>query len=125
MAEKTGNIDFFAGFLVGGLVGAAAALLFAPHSGEETRTLIRDRGIELKEQADDLSVQARQRAEELQGEAKQRAGDLQSQVRNAVEEGRSAAAASKQDMLTKVDEEAPTGESVTVEVSEFSEVIEE
>ena len=34
---------FFSGFLIGGLVGAAVALLMAPQSGEETRTLIRDK----------------------------------------------------------------------------------
>jgi gas vesicle protein len=38
---------FVAGFLIGGLVGAATALLLAPQSGEETRAAIRDRSIEL------------------------------------------------------------------------------
>ena len=32
---------FLAGFVIGGLVGAATALLLAPQSGEETRTIIR------------------------------------------------------------------------------------
>ena len=31
---------FISGFLIGGLVGAAVALLMAPQSGEETRTMI-------------------------------------------------------------------------------------
>jgi gas vesicle protein len=42
---------FFAGLMVGGLIGAAVALLTAPQSGEDTRTLLRDRGIELKDKA--------------------------------------------------------------------------
>ena len=32
MAEKTCGVDFIAGFLVGALAGAAAALLLAPQS---------------------------------------------------------------------------------------------
>ena len=42
---------FLAGFVIGGLVGAATALLLAPQSGEETCTVIRDKGIELKRQS--------------------------------------------------------------------------
>ena len=34
---------FGAGIALGALIGAGAALLFAPHSGEETRELISDR----------------------------------------------------------------------------------
>ena len=94
MSDKTCGPDFLAGFVVGALVGAATALLFAPQSGEETRTLIRDKGIELREQADDLSVEARRRAESLQVQMKQ-----------AVNEGKSAAATKKEDLLTQLDQE--------------------
>ena len=34
MSDRT---DFVAGFILGGLLGTALALLFAPRSGEETR----------------------------------------------------------------------------------------
>jgi gas vesicle protein len=44
--------SFFSGFFVGALVGGAAALLLAPQSGEETRSQIREKGIELKEKAE-------------------------------------------------------------------------
>lgn len=118
MAENTSGGEFIAGFLVGALVGAAAALMFAPHSGEETRTIIRDRGIELRDRADEISADARRRAEELQGQARTRAQDLQAQardraqglqtrVRQAVEEGRAAANKRKEDLLTELDEEIP------------------
>jgi len=42
---------FFVGFIVGGLTGAIVTLLFAPQSGEETRTLIKDKSIELLDKA--------------------------------------------------------------------------
>lgn len=111
MAEKTCSGEFFAGFLVGALVGAAAALLFAPQSGEETRTLIRDRGIELKERADVLSMEARKRAEEIQDQAKEKAKDLQDRVKQAVEEGKAAATTKKEELLTKLDEARQPGEA--------------
>jgi hypothetical protein len=37
---------FMAGFVIGGLVGAATALILAPQSGEETRSQIASRGAE-------------------------------------------------------------------------------
>ena len=40
MSDNNEFGSFLSGFLVGGLVGAAVALLMAPQSGEETRTLI-------------------------------------------------------------------------------------
>lgn len=113
MANKTGSIDFFAGFLVGALVGAAAALLFAPQSGEETRTLIRDKGIELKERADDLSEEARKRAEEIQDQAKERTDELQVKVKQAVEEGKSAATKKKEDLLSQIE-----GQNTAIEEAE-------
>jgi len=42
---------FLIGFLVGGLTGAVASLLLSPQSGEETRTLIKERAIELRDKA--------------------------------------------------------------------------
>lgn len=54
MAEKNGEFGaFLSGFLMGALVGGAIALLLAPMSGEETRTMIMDKSIELKEKTKD------------------------------------------------------------------------
>jgi gas vesicle protein len=52
------------GFVIGGLIGAAAALLMAPQSGEEMRAMIRDRSVELKEKAVRTVEDTRNRAEE-------------------------------------------------------------
>jgi gas vesicle protein len=57
--------SFLAGFLIGGLVGAATALLLAPQSGEETRTVIKSRSIELKEKAMTEAENLRARVEEF------------------------------------------------------------
>lgn len=72
MSENNGNtiISFVVGFILGGIIGAVTALILAPQSGEETRMLIRDKSIELKDlastTASDLSKAGQEKAAELQ-----------------------------------------------------------
>jgi len=56
---------FAVGLLVGSLGAGVAALLLAPQSGEETRTLIKEKSIELRDRAEELASEARVRADEL------------------------------------------------------------
>ena len=44
---------FFAGFLIGGAVGAIAGLLLAPQSGEETRDMIAQKSADLYDKTED------------------------------------------------------------------------
>lgn len=77
MAQDTSDLgSFLAGFIIGGLIGAGAALLLAPQSGEETRTLIRDKSIELKDKAVATAEDVRVRAEQLAQETKEKATDF-------------------------------------------------
>lgn len=77
MSERDGDFGaFLAGFVIGGLVGAAVALILAPQSGEETRTLIHDRSIELKDMAVEKAETARIKAEAAAAEARARADEL-------------------------------------------------
>ncbi len=98
MSDRDEFGAFLVGFVVGGLTGAVVALLFAPQSGEETRALIKDKSIELRDKvqvtaeealarAEQLATEARTRAEELTREARARAEQLASEVR---ERGKSA-----------------------------------
>lgn len=73
MSDSNDFGNFFAGFIMGGLVGAAVALLMAPQSGEETRTLIKDKSIELKDKAVEYSHEARSRAEAAMVDARSKA----------------------------------------------------
>jgi gas vesicle protein len=73
---------FIIGFAVGGLTGAAVALLFAPQSGVETRAMIHDKAIELKDKTTESLEDAYARAEQAAKEAKLRADEL-SQVARA------------------------------------------
>jgi gas vesicle protein len=77
MAEHEGDIGIFlAGFVIGGMVGSIVALLLAPQSGEETRTIIHDRSIELKDKAVEKAEAARIKAEAAAAEARARADEL-------------------------------------------------
>ncbi len=86
MSDRNDFGTFFAGLIVGGLVGAAVALLLAPQSGEDTRTLIRDKSIELKDRAVEYSADARSRAEQALEEARVRADAALEDVRTRAEE---------------------------------------
>ena len=55
--------SFFTGFLIGGVIGAASVLLLAQQSGEETRSQIRDKGIELKGKTETTYAQVREKFE--------------------------------------------------------------
>jgi len=98
MSDRDEFGAFLVGFVVGGLTGAVVSLLFAPQSGEETRALIKDKSIELRDKAqvtgeealaraEALAADARRRAEELTREARARAEQLAGEVR---ERGKSA-----------------------------------
>jgi gas vesicle protein len=77
---------FFAGFLIGGLVGAAVALLLAPQSGEETRAIIRDKSIELKDKASESALEMQRRAEKTIGDVRTKAGESVEELRLKTEE---------------------------------------
>ena len=77
---------FLVGFIVGGLTGAVVSLLFAPQSGEETRALIRDKSIELRDRAAETAEEALSRAEAAAAEARTRAEELARMARSRAEE---------------------------------------
>ncbi|MDH5508698.1 MAG: YtxH domain-containing protein [Anaerolineae bacterium] len=78
--------NFLSGFVIGGLVGAVTAFLLAPQSGEETRTLIKEKGIELKDKAVLTAEETYARAEAAAAEARARADELAKIARDRAEE---------------------------------------
>lgn len=114
MSDRDEFGAFLVGFIVGGLTGAVVALLFAPQSGEETRALIKDKSIELRDKAQHTAEEALARAEAAVAEARARADELAKQLRErskeAIEDvrerGKSAVEAVRS-KAKKSDEEAP------------------
>jgi gas vesicle protein len=105
MSERGGGGEFFAGFLIGAIVGGVAALLLAPQSGEETRQRLEESGIELKERVTELSAEARQRAEELQERGRIILEEQKAKLEQAIEEGKEAAAKKREHLLGKLEGE--------------------
>lgn len=81
MSDRDEFGAFLVGFIVGGLTGAVVALLFAPQSGEETRALIKDKSIELRDKAQHSAEETLARAEAAAQEARARADELARQLR--------------------------------------------
>ena len=67
---------FFRGILIGWIAGAAVALVSAPRPGDETRAVIREKGLELKDQATEKVEQTRTKAEELARLSAERVSEL-------------------------------------------------
>lgn len=74
--KSSSGSGFFWGLILGLLVGAALAILFAPQPGDETRE-------QLSEQSVLLRRQGKVRAEQLKSELRERYGDAVVQGREA------------------------------------------
>ncbi|MFQ5400444.1 MAG: YtxH domain-containing protein [Anaerolineae bacterium] len=77
---------FLAGFVIGGLVGAATALILAPQSGEATRTLIADKSRELRQTGENHVLQYRDMADTVAHEYRDKAGQLVTEARTRIQD---------------------------------------
>lgn len=84
MADRDDFGAFLIGFVVGGLTGAVVSLLFAPQTGEETRTAIKEKSIELRDKAAEQAELVAAKAEKLAEEAKLRSKEAFDGVKKAV-----------------------------------------
>lgn len=64
MANNDSGGSFAVGLIIGGLVGAAAALLLAPKKGSETRSDLLERSLAMRSRAEELAAQARTQAQD-------------------------------------------------------------
>ncbi|WP_409345563.1 YtxH domain-containing protein [Paenibacillus sp. MBLB4367] len=65
MANKTNGKSFLIGTVVGGVVGAAAALLLAPKSGRELRADIAEQAQAIGEKTQEIAGSVSQRTQEV------------------------------------------------------------
>ena len=86
MSDSDSGIGaFFAGVLIGGLVGAATALMMAPQSGEETRRSLGRASVDFRDRASDSLEDARERAEATVADARRRAERIIEEARERAE----------------------------------------
>ena len=83
--------SFLAGFVIGGLVGGAVALVLAPRSGADTRSQIRGKGQEVVGAGEEMYYSAVDSAEAYASQVGERASqvsqDAQEQARIVLDEG--------------------------------------
>jgi gas vesicle protein len=80
--ERGGNgISLVAGLFIGSLIGAGAALLFAPQSGMKTRAELQKGAVALRDRTtktvNDTVTQVKSRANQIKADVQIRAGELQ------------------------------------------------
>ena len=106
-------------FLLGLAIGAGAALLFAPRTGDETREMLRSRARDMRDSArqmvDDMSeglqttiADARDRVTDQVDEVRSAARRGRRQMRNAMDAGRAAAEDAREELERKLEEQRTT-----------------
>jgi gas vesicle protein len=81
MAEQEKpQCHFFMGLLIGGALGALAGIFFAPKSGKELRSDIREKGSEVLKDAEGVYIDAGTKAKEIIEEAKHQAKELKTEA---------------------------------------------
>ena len=81
MERKGNSIGFlFIGILIGILAGTGIALLAAPQSGEKTRGMLREKGVELKNRASTTVQETRVKAEDAVSKVRSRAEELAGRI---------------------------------------------
>lgn len=80
--------DFIIGTFVGGIVGAATALLLAPKSGKELRTNINDQAIVLKDKSTELASKAKDSSQSFAKTIQSSSSQVTSKVKDISEKFR-------------------------------------
>ena len=88
------SCGWFAGLIIGGVIGAAVALLYAPKSGKETRE-------ELLAQLDDVKTRIDEATREFRESAMAKIAETRNDIGKAVDAGRTAAKARAEDLRKK------------------------
>ena len=111
MSEDSGEIGaFMAGFVIGGLVGAATALLTAPQSGAETRAQIAAKGEEIRrasgEQIQRYGEAAGTTWTDAQLRMKETGDQVQERARIILDEGKGKPSVAQEESKERVQEAA-------------------
>ncbi|MEA3310421.1 MAG: YtxH domain-containing protein [Chloroflexota bacterium] len=121
MSKENSFGAFVTGFFIGGLIGSGAALLFAPQEGGKTREQIRQKGIDIGEQAtkatEETRNKAKQKMEEVQVKLDEVSAEIQKRAKELEEQGRVLLEEKQKqvrELTKKVEEQAPS-KGITLE----------
>jgi gas vesicle protein len=90
MMKQIGTL--FLGLLAGAMAGVIATLLLAPQSGEETRTQIREKSVELKDKAETTYSDLQERLDSTATELRAEMEKLSARAEEALSERQEAVA---------------------------------
>jgi gas vesicle protein len=90
-------------FILGALVGAGLALLFAPQSGEDTQEEIKSRALKLKDTAKERVREAQENLEGRLSTAREHVQSRVESVKEAVDSGRQAALDARGELEKKLE----------------------
>jgi len=88
--ENSSSAGVLLSFIVGGLAGAALAVLFAPRSGQETRNLLNDRVKDGLARGRDLKDDVVSRSQNLRDQAVDFVEERKGRLGHAIEAGQQA-----------------------------------
>ena len=86
MSENNAGKSILIGFLAGGAIGAILALLYAPKSGKELRSDIKEKADEYLGEAEKYIAEAKDKAIDMINESKKKSEKLISDAKNGSEE---------------------------------------
>ena len=75
---------FFAGFLVGGAIGAVAGILLAPKSGEETRAMLADGAKDALKRADETVKQIQSKADDVVSDMQKKGEEIKEKLQDLI-----------------------------------------
>ena len=81
MTEHDHSRSFVVGLALGAAVGIAMGFLYAPHSGKETRAMIREKAEMAKETAKEIIEEAEEKAKVIITEAREAATEIKEAVK--------------------------------------------
>lgn len=89
-SNRSDAAGYLGWFFLGGLIGAAAALLLAPKAGRETREIIAERGGDVARKAQELANEAQGRAGEWLDKSRELFEEQTQRLMGAFEAGKDA-----------------------------------
>lgn len=110
--DNNKDFGFLGGLLLGGIIGAAVALLMAPASGKQTLEQIRSEGMALKERGEEFGENALHQTEKMMKQGQKSVADGQKRtvvaleeqrknLREAIDAGKHAASERKDEVLNR------------------------
>jgi gas vesicle protein len=88
--ERNDTVGYLGWFLLGGVIGAAAAVLLTPRSGRQTRDMLAEHGGEFARRAQEFATEAQGRAGEWLDKSRELFEEQTQRLMTAFEAGRDA-----------------------------------